>query len=88
MDAQNDLRDGRVTTDTAFTWCELTTDDPDIRLLRVVALDSNAYRYLSDTLVTRAGLDAGFGLFGGANEVRATATNPAAPATPFDCTRI
>lgn len=48
-------------TDTAFTLPPLRGS---IREVRVKALDQNLSRYLSDTQVRRAGIDAGYGVFG------------------------
>lgn len=68
---------GRFTPDTQFVWCELPGSGPSApRYLRVVALDSNAYRYLADSAVDRAGVVGALGLFGGAFEERVSPTSP------------
>lgn len=40
-------------------------DDQSRRLLRVQALEENAWRYFTDERMTRSGIDAGRGVFGG-----------------------
>lgn len=68
---------GSFTADTAVKWCENPYDPPDApRYVRVVALDTNAFRYLGDTTTAQAGVHGALGLFGGANEARIE------PATP------
>lgn len=72
------------TVDTAFVWCESgwSGPSPSPRTLRIVALDANAYRYLSDTSVASAGLTGALGLFGGANEARLTLSGEPPPYDP------
>ena len=72
---------GTVSTDTAYVWCELDiSGTPPARVLRVVALDQNAYRYFADSTLAGAGVTGALGLFGGANEARLTLTGPPEPA--------
>ena len=75
------LGSGRVSTDTAYVWCEQEVfGAPPPRVLRVVALDQNAYRYLADSTLASAGVTGALGLFGGANEAKLTLTGPPVPA--------
>ncbi|HET7585599.1 MAG TPA: hypothetical protein VFK13_11865 [Gemmatimonadaceae bacterium] len=57
------------------------TVPPDaVETIRVVALDANLFRYVSDQTVTRAGIDAGFGAFGSFTEALLTRPIAADPA--------
>jgi hypothetical protein len=57
-----------ITADTLFVLFELEVEPGAPPLaLHVTALDTNAYRYLSDSTVSRAGLTGAYGVFGAIN---------------------
>lgn len=68
---------GFVTSDTLL---ELRSDEqfpsPPITQFGVIALDTNAFRYLSDTTRASAGLVGGLGLFGAASAATITVRSP------------
>jgi hypothetical protein len=77
---------GRFTADTQFLWCEIPGDVPPAqRFISVVALDTNAYRYLGDSTTAQAGLTGALGLFGGAAESRLAPSTPPPSAGDASC---
>jgi len=66
-----ELASGGFTRDTVV---ELYAGDPrfsrDSGEFRVIAVEANLYRYLSDTTAANAGLDGALGVFGGASSAR------------------
>lgn len=86
--ASDDFGPVRISADTAFVWCEhVTPGVPPPRRLRVVALDTNAFRYFGDSTVSAAGVTGALGLFGGANEARLELPGAPMEAGP-DCSRV
>jgi hypothetical protein len=63
-----------VTTDTSYVIRRdrAPSDVPDPAIFEVTVLDANASRYLRDSTVVRAGLSAGFGVFGASSRGRVT----------------
>lgn len=59
-----------VTTDTIVTLPQPIFLTDSIETIRVVALDANLFEFLNDPVAARAGIEAGFGVFGAFSEAR------------------
>lgn len=58
-----------VTLDTSYSLLFNRPEEtrPAPAKIRIIAMDSNLYRYVTDTTITRAGLEGALGVFGGAS---------------------